>query len=117
MIEQIGSALFMLLIFILILYGSYICTKKVAKLSYKGGQSRYMKLEDRLVLGQEKYLAIVLVGEKHYLIGVTGSKISVLSEINEDELSEIPADIKGFTPNVSFKDLMTKYGKDKNKAI
>lgn len=117
MIEQIGSALAVLLIFILVLYGSYVCTKKVAKLSYRGSQSRYMKMEDRLMLGQEQYLAIVTVGEKRYLIGVTGGGISVLSEVSEDELLEVPTEIKGLASNISFKDLMTKFGKDKDSAI
>lgn len=114
MIEQIGSGLAVLLTFILVLYGSYVCTKKVAKLSYRGGQSRYMKIEDRLLLGQDQYLTIVLVGEKRYLLGVTGGKISVLSEIEEGSLLELQPENKSFSSNVSFKDLMTKFGKDKD---
>jgi flagellar biosynthetic protein FliO len=75
----------------------------------KGGtlgirQSKFMKIVDTIAVGQDRYLIIVEINEKYYLVGSTTSDISILSKLEGDEiaarLSELKTptdDLKGFS--------------------
>lgn len=91
----------------LILYLSYVCTKFIGMRGGKISQSKYMKIIDRVILGQDKFLFIVQVGNKRVLIGVTSSGIREILELAEEDLIPVNKDSDGQIP-VSFQDFMTK---------
>jgi len=45
-----------------------------------------MKIEDKLILTKDNTIEIIKVGERHLLLGITNSNISILRELNEDDL-------------------------------
>ncbi len=72
-----------------------------------------------MILGQDKSLAIIEIGEKYYLISITAEKISLLNELEGDDLVEIQNtnEKKSFSGKniLDFKDLLRKNIKTKNK--
>ncbi|MBR1382822.1 MAG: flagellar biosynthetic protein FliO [Ruminococcus sp.] len=99
MIKSVFSLIFGLILFVGILYLAYISTKLIGKrysLSGKGG--RNLKILETVSVGREMSIAIARAGEKIFLIGVTPDRISLLSELSEDDL------LVGYTDNLPQSD-------------
>ena len=110
MIKGIFTALMTLIIVVVILYFAFVCTKYIGKGVNLRNKSKYMKIIDQMVLGQDKSIAIVKIGERHYIIGISSSQITILSEVDEDSL--IPLDFTDETGEKipDFKELFMKLG-------
>ena len=78
-----------------IIYLSYLASKYVGRGISKGSNSRYMRLIDQLALGQDRYIAVVQVGGKYLLVGVTAGQISILSEVKDEELFPLAPEEEG----------------------
>ncbi|MEG0214739.1 MAG: flagellar biosynthetic protein FliO [Hungatella sp.] len=113
-IKDISSYVIVLILFVLILYASYICSKKVAKISQRTNNSKYMKLVDRLMLGQDRCLAIVSIGEKYYAVGITAAGINLMTELESDDLIELEPPGNSFPENLNFKDIMNQLRRNKH---
>jgi flagellar protein FliO/FliZ len=93
----------------LIIYLSYIASKYIGRGLKKSGSSRYMRLLDQVTLGQDRHVAIVQVGAKYLLVGVTAGQISFLSELRDEELVPLSAeeeDMEMKTPD--FRNMLEK---------
>lgn len=81
-----------LLAVILILFASFWCTRYIGKTASVRRQSSYMKIEDQLPLGQDKSLAIVRLGLNLYLVSISQEGVSILREVDEEDLIRLPAE-------------------------
>lgn len=73
--------------------------------------TRYMRVVDRMMLGQDKMMMIVQIGESYYLAGVTSQNVQIIKEISGEELIEMEAASQP-TPLqqvVSFKSALQKH--------
>ena len=66
---------------ILILFFTYYGTRWLSKKSCLGLKSKYMNIIDKMMLGQNKFLAIAEISGKYYLLGITESNICILKEL------------------------------------
>lgn len=98
---------------LLILYGSHIASKWAAMGTMRAVKSRQMQLIDRMVIGQDRMLMIVQVGERFFLIGSTGSEISLISELSSTDI--LPPDGEELTHTVNFKETFLEHIKPKFK--
>lgn len=76
--------------------------------------SRNIKVLDRMMLGQDKSLLIVQVGQKYCLIGVAQSGIQLLKELDESEITTFDGSQNLQTENMlsHFSDILSeKFGK------
>lgn len=112
-IEQISTFLIVLVVFVLLLYGSYYCAKRVGGTSLRGGRSRYMKVVDRIVIGQDRDLSIICIGNRYYLIGSSAGGINMLTEIEAENLVESEIPQGPLSGTLTFKEIMKKITKDK----
>jgi len=71
-----------------VLYLSYLFSRYLAVGATKINKSKYIKIIDRVVLGQERMIFIAMIGKKHYLIGSSSQSIHILKELEEADLSE-----------------------------
>ena len=69
---------------IVIIYLSYLASKYIGKGLGGRNSSRYMRLIDQITLGQDRHVAIMQVGGKYLLVGVTSGQISLISEVTDD---------------------------------
>lgn len=112
-LEQIGSLAGIFIIFVLILYGSYICSKKTAKLSFGGNCSKYMTVVDRIPLGKDTYAVIISLGERLFLVGVGTGGAELISELSDKDLEERLKPESLFKDTINFKEMLKKINRDK----
>lgn len=51
--------------------------------------TRYMRVVDRMMLGQDKMMMIVQIGDSYYLTGVTSQNVQIIKELSGEELIEM----------------------------
>lgn len=110
-LEIVGTWVLVIIILLLIWW----CTKKLNLSAFANRQSRYMKTLDRIPISQDKSILLVQIGEKYYLLGAASSAISMLAELDKDEVTQFPINTESLMNNLSFKDFLQKAGgKKKN---
>lgn len=118
MIQSIVTGLGTLLIIIAILFLTYIVTKylgnRMGAGRYAGGSSHYLGLVDRMFLGQDTSVALVRVSGRIFLVGITSDNINLLTEIREEELTEVSVPEVENTAGAAFKDMFERL-KDRKK--
>lgn len=91
-----------------ILLLSYIFSKYIGHKVMGYSNSANIKIIDRIAIGQDKSLAIVEVGKKYYLIGISSSNINMLNELSLDDLDNIQGfNKKGEEDFPQFKSVFT----------
>lgn len=94
----------------LVIYISYYCSKRIGQRMNRSSSSTYMRLVDQILVGQDRYIAIVQAGEKYLLLGITAGQINLLTEVEEGELSELSQDETDTgTPKPDFRALLEKF--------
>lgn len=106
---MIGTIVLMIAVFV----GAYYVSKFVGK-RY---QSHYNLSENLVILesqniGKDRALIIVKAADKMFLIGSSPQQITLISELNPDELAETPLDLSERKDFSSFLRTAIK-GKDK----
>lgn len=118
MLQSVITAIGTLVIIVAILFLTYICTKYIGNrmsLGGYGGQSaRYISVIDRIMVGQESSVALVRVSGRVLLLGITGDNVNLLTEIDKDELTELPAPENVNYTGAAFKDVIERL-KDRKK--
>ena len=79
-----GSVILTFIAAVFIIYLSYVVSKYVGRGMNKNGNSHYMRVVDQLMVGQDRYVAVVQAGDKYLLIGVTSQQISLLRELDPE---------------------------------
>lgn len=113
MMKGMLTAIGTLVIVIAILYLAYIATKYIGKGVALKTRSNCMQVKDQLILGKDRSVAIVQIGARFFLIGIAGTQISFLSEVDEADLIPLnPVENQG-KPTIDFKDILDKMGRGK----
>lgn len=118
MLQSVITAIGTLVIIVVILFLTYICTKYIGNRMSLGGytrqNARYISIIDRVMVGQESSVALVRVSGRVFLLGITGDNVNMLTELEQDELIEIPAPVNGNYTGTAFKDVIERL-KDRKK--
>lgn len=94
----------------LIIYASYLASKYIGKGLGKGVGSKYMRLIDQIALGQDRHIAIVQIGGRYLLVGVTSGQVNVLSEIQDEDLFPLEPETEEIGEKIpDFKAVMEKF--------
>lgn len=113
MFEGFFTAAGTLIIIGVILYLSYICSRYIGRTGKIRGSSKYIRLIDQIAVGQDRTIAVIQTGASYFLVGITSTNITVLKELEEEDLTELdyiadqPA---GFT---EFQSILEKISKRK----
>lgn len=98
-----------------IIYLSYVVSKSIATGSARINAAKYMKIVDRIPVGQDRSILILQIGDKRYLVGNTAHSIEILAELEPDEIVALPAE-KGMLDQVnkaSFRKVLDDWMKKK----
>ncbi len=118
MLDALIPMLIALIAVFAVIYLSYVFSKYLAVGAGKMSGARYMRIVDRLMLGQDKMVAIVQIGTTYYIAGVTTQNIQILKELEGEELLEMSTSQDGIRTGFSgnFQAALSKYmGKKENK--
>jgi len=94
---------------IFVLFLTYYGTKWLSVKATNISKSKYMNVIDKIVLGQNKFLAIVEISNKYYLLSITDNNINIIKELDELELKVT----ENSTENLEFNKIFSKILKNK----
>lgn len=94
---------------IFVLFLTYFSTKWLSVKATSITNSKYMNIVDKIVLGQNKYLAIVEISNKYYLISITDNNINIIKDLDELELKVST----NTGENIEFNKIFSKFFKHK----
>lgn len=110
MISNILQLIAVVIIFVIVLAGTYYVTKWIAKSGMIQSQARNIKVIETFKITTGKYIQIIQLGTKYYAIGVAKESITFLTPLEEEQLDFAPD--ASNNPKVSFKDMIDKFTKN-----
>ena len=84
--QSIAEFIFLLVVFILILVACVFTTRFVARQQMQRGRNSNFKPIETYQVAQNRYLQLVQIGTRYFVISVTKDGISLLCELQQDEL-------------------------------
>ncbi len=100
--------LFLLLIaFFAVLFGAYYVTKLFARFQSKKVLGNNIKVIESIMIGPQKTIQLVKVGQEYLLIGVTKDHITYLKSIENDQVTFNEEKLNG-SRNDTFNKLLEK---------
>lgn len=105
-----------LILVVFIIFLSYAASKYIADKANGMMNTKYMKIVDKMPLGPDKSIIITQIGDKYFLIGIASANISILKELDKDDIISFIDDdnnnnIQKFAG--SFKNILSNVMKDK----
>jgi len=104
-IKDVLLLIFSIIGIILVLLLTYYSTKWISTKSSIGLKSKYINVTDRIMLGQNKFLAIAEINNKYYLLGITEKNINMLKELDDF----LPLSEEKPEKNVEFDKIISKF--------
>lgn len=104
--EELGQALVTLCLVVAILYMSYRASKWIGSGMRMTKRMGYIKILDQTAVAQDKSIAVISAGKRHFLIGIASSRISVLSELSEEDLTVPQEETDHAEQAGTFKDIL-----------
>jgi len=77
---------------LLVIFLAYVGTKFISAKYAKMSSGKNIKVLERIALGQDKSLVLISLNKKAYLLGVTGKDISIVCQLDENELATVSVD-------------------------
>lgn len=111
--NEIGQMIVVFLLVVLIIYLSYLFSKWVGSGMKMKRKSGYIQIVDQVALAQDKSLAVVQTGKRYFLIGISSSRITMLTEVEGEDL--ILEESLAKEPEIPFKELLGKLSQGKRK--
>ena len=99
-VKLIFQLIFGLILFVSILYLSYVATKGISKkLSLNGRGGKNLKIIESVSVGRESSMLLVKAGEKILVVGATSHSLTLISELSPDEINEEDVSVLSGTGN------------------
>jgi flagellar protein FliO/FliZ len=112
MLDSIVQLITVVLIFIFVLALAYFTTRLTAGIQIGRFKAANIEVIETLKIAQNKYIQIVRVGEKYFSYIVCKDTVTLLGELNENEIPEIDSTkIEPTFKNVNFKEIFDRLKK------
>jgi flagellar protein FliO/FliZ len=109
--ENTLQLLALIVVFILILFAAYYCTRFIGKYAYNQNAADNIKVIETFHLSQAKYVQILKIGKSKYIaVAICKDTVEFLTELNEDELELVKSE-EQIGSNVKFADILKKIRK------
>jgi len=123
--EDFWTTFFYIVVMIVVIVAAYIATRFLSGKG-RGIKSHHIRILDRIMLGRDKHIVLIEVGDKKLLIGITNQVINVLGDIDGETLKKsedktMGAQQKGFASHLrdfitNFKDAPANFEKARKQA-
>lgn len=102
--------------FTVVLIAAYFFSKFIGFKMSHSNANKHIKVLDRVFLGNDKFICIIQIGIRFFVIGITNHHIELISELNEAELVPILDDKNAYFGSI-FEMYIKKLGnRDKDKG-
>lgn len=106
-IQSVLKLIGLIILCAIIIAASYFTTRFVGKREAGMTGNSNFKSIDVYRINQNKYLQIVQIGTRYFVIAVSKDNVTVLTELNKEDITYFRDDSK----KVSFKDIMARVTK------
>lgn len=107
--DQLLSSAYIIILFIIILFGAYYVSRYVGNFQSRKTNNSNIKIIGVISVGPQKTLQLVKIGQEIILIGVSKDKISYIKDISSDSLDDMSElNIKTASFNKYFDKLINK---------
>jgi flagellar protein FliO/FliZ len=110
---SIFSAISVIVLFVLILFGAYFTTRFMGKYQSNRHRNSHIKIIEALQVGPGKTVQLLKVGDEFILIGVTKERITSLKTVSKDGIDLTLVEEK--ENQVPFEHYLSKFKSKKNK--
>ena len=76
MIKEIGEILVLILVMAGIFALTWLTTRFLSRRLPGGGKTRHLQIIEKLPVGKSQQIALVRVGDEHFMVGISGQQIS-----------------------------------------
>lgn len=107
-LESIWQLFTITVIFLVVLAVTYYTTKLIAKLQKNNVYNRNIEVIETYKLTANKYIQIVKTGDKYLAIAIAKDSVTMLTELNGDQLEILNTGIDTTGNTQSFSDIFNK---------
>lgn len=106
-VESVVQLFTAIIIFVFVLFITFWTTRFIAKYQKQTMVSGNMEVVETTRIAPNKYLQIVRVGDRYFVIGIGKDTITMLSEIEQEQLN-LKKDSEGDIQPIDFKAILEK---------
>lgn len=107
-LESIWQLFTITVIFLVVLAVTYYTTKLIAKLQKNNVYNRNIEVIETYKLTANKYIQIVKTGDKYLVIAIAKDSVTMLTELNGDQLEILNTGTDTTGDTQSFSDIFNK---------
>jgi flagellar protein FliO/FliZ len=111
MMDSIVQLITVLLIFIFVLVLAYFTARLTAGVQKGKLKGSNIEVLETIKIAQNKYIQIVRVGEKYFSYIVCKDTVTLLGELDKNEIPDVESTKNVPTPNVKFKEVFDRLKK------
>ncbi|NLJ91078.1 MAG: flagellar biosynthetic protein FliO [Clostridiales bacterium] len=111
-LENVLQLLGLLILFIIILIATYFTTRFIGQFQTNKFKNSNFKVIESFKLSQGKFLMLINISSKYYVIALGKNEISVITELDEDDVIQVEEKEIG---QIDFSKYLEKFSKKKNK--
>jgi flagellar protein FliO/FliZ len=114
MFDSIVQLITVLLIFVFVLVLAYVTTRLTAGVTKGRLSGSNVEVIETFKIAQNKYIQVVRVGERYYSYIVCKDTVTLLGEMNKDEIPDIEKAKKEPAINLNFKEIFDSLKSNKD---
>lgn len=103
-----GNVIVLVVLMLLVIFAAYFTTRFLSSKAKNIIKGKYIRVKDRILLGRDKHILLLEVGDKAYLIGVTNQNINIIGIVDKDKIVPL-ADAQSASAVSGFKGLAGKF--------
>ncbi|MBO5302617.1 MAG: flagellar biosynthetic protein FliO [Lachnospiraceae bacterium] len=105
--ENILRLISVLVIFVFVLFLTYITTRWIANYQKEHSFNRNLEVVETLKITPNKYIQIVRAGEEYLVIAIGKDEVQLLTRLTKEQLAEVPVPVNTMGVSAdSFKDVL-----------
>lgn len=104
-VDNFLQLIMLLIVFFVIIIVAYFVTRWIGSMSNVDGHHKNIRVIEGCRVGQNKFVQIVKIGSRYFVLGIGKDEISCIGEVKEEELTISDDTIK---PLPDFNQIFTK---------
>lgn len=104
--KSMAELVFLLVVFVLVLVACVFTTRFIGARQMQRGRNSNFKPLDTYQVAQNRYLQLVQIGTRYFVISVTKENIHFIAEMKEEEITARP---DGSGMQKTFKDILSEF--------
>lgn len=103
-----GDIIIPIILLLLVFLAAYYTTRFLSVKTWGTARGKYMKLKDSMLIGRDKQLILLEVGDKEFLIGATAQSVNLIGTLEKDSIIPVAEDKQAPSAISNFREFLSK---------